>query len=105
MNPGTLNKKIIIKQQPVSQDDSDKPINTWPTVSELWASINPLSGREYFAAQQANSEVSHKVNIRYNGSIKANMRILYGERAYEILYLIDPGERHIELNLMCKELL
>lgn len=98
------NKRIMIKQRPIDQESFDSPISEWPDLIPVWASIEPLSGREFFAAQQSNSEVTHKVNVAYNSTIKDNMGIVYGTRSLEILYKIDPEERHIELNLMCKEL-
>ncbi|TGE33172.1 phage head closure protein [Desulfosporosinus sp. Sb-LF] len=34
-------------------------------LSGIWASIEPLSGREYYAAQQVNAEITHRIKIRY----------------------------------------
>lgn len=49
----------------------------WYTVSPgVWAAIEPLSARESFAAQQAQSTVTHRVTMRYRADLAGgNYRI------------------------------
>ena len=49
--------------------------------------------------------VTHKVTIRYNPSVNADMRIKYGDRLFDILHIIDTWEQHREMVLLCKELI
>lgn len=103
MNPGNLNKRITLQQQTEEQDASGQLLDNWADIATVWAAIEPLSGREFFAAQQVNSEVTTKIRIRYRDGIKAYMRIKYGERIFDIQSVIDPKEQHKELVLMCRE--
>lgn len=63
----------------------------------------PLNGREYFAAQQINAEVSTKIVIRYLKGVEPTMRVNFKDRYFEILSVIHMAERKKELQLMCKE--
>ncbi len=81
-------------------------VTNYVTAAEMFAAIEPLSGRELFQAQAVNPELSHRVKIRYHAGIVSSMRIRYGSRIFEIVSPpIDTGERHRELVLMCKEMI
>lgn len=69
------------------------------------AAVDPISGREYYAAGQEGSAVTHKVRLRYHAGITPAMRLRLGEagRRLEILSVIDWEERHESLLLMCRE--
>lgn len=84
---------------PLLADDSN-----WEDEVTLWAAIDPLSGREFYAAEQSQSEVSHKIRCRYRGGLTTAMRIKYGSRKFKIISIIDWEERHESLLIMCKEL-
>lgn len=106
MNAGKLRHRITIQQQQESTKDSyGALVESWLDVAaSIWASVEPLSGREFYAAQQVNSETTTRITIRYRSGVISKMRAVYGERIYDILSVIDPEERHIEMQLMCKEL-
>jgi SPP1 family predicted phage head-tail adaptor len=71
--------------------------------ANCWAAIEPLTGRELFAAQQRVAEVSHKVTIRWRPGILANQGVWYGKRQFDIQVVLDPDERKCFLVLLCKE--
>lgn len=71
-------------------------------LKDIHAAVEPYQGREYFYAQQVQSESSLRVRIRYFPGIESSMRILYGTRILNITAIIDPEEAHRELQIMCK---
>jgi len=73
-------------------------------VCTVWASVEPLKGREFFASQKENSETTVRICIRHRSGISADMRILYDNKIFEMNAIIDPEERHTELQIMCQEL-
>jgi SPP1 family predicted phage head-tail adaptor len=104
MNPGKRNKRITFLQNPEGQGSYGNEEGDWPEFATVWASIDPIRGREFFAAQQVNSEITHKINIRYRTGIKSDMKIKYGIRNFDIISPpIDLEERHRELEFMCRE--
>ena len=42
MDPGKLNKRITFQLQ-----DLDLEVEDWKVIATTWASINPISGKEY----------------------------------------------------------
>lgn len=64
-------------------------------------SIEPLRGRELFAAQEHFAEVTTRIRIRYRDDVTAEMRVVHGGVDYAIGAVIDPELRHRELELMC----
>lgn len=105
MKIGQLRHRIVLQEYTSTQDSFGAEVQSWVDIATVWASIEPLSGREYFAAQQINAEVSTKITIRYRAGIKPTMRIIFKSRIYEILSVINTREQKRELTLMCKEVL
>lgn len=104
MRIGEKNKRITIqKNQPVRNSVGEEE-EKWIDVIKVWASIEPLSGKELFQAQQVYAEVSTRIKIWYQPSITPDMRILWGTRVFEVLSAINFKEQNKELHFTCKEL-
>lgn len=67
------------------------------------ANVSPTTGREYEEAQKIRAETTYKVTIRYFDDIAANMKILYRGRVFNIVSVLDIGEMHREIQLICEE--
>lgn len=107
MNPGGLSHRIKIEIQTGRQNEYGEPLNIGDEGNyiEVWASITPIVGKEFFAAEKENSEITHKIRIRYASGIKPSMRVNFNNRIFQIMSVINYQERNSELQLMCKELL
>jgi len=93
----------ITLQSPSAELDATGQPASWNDVATVWAAVEPLRGREYFAAQQVNAETTTRIRIRYRAGVTSAMRGRYGSRTYDIVSVIDVDERHVELQLMCTE--
>lgn len=101
---GDMRHRITF-QEPVKTPDGYKghTVN-WKDVVTVWASVEPLSGREYFYSHQIKNEISHRVRVRYRTDLRLEMRIKLSEdRALAIESIIDLQERHEMLELLCME--
>lgn len=98
-------KHIIEIQTPPTdaqqQDSYGQPITTWPLYRRARAFIEPLNGRELFAAQQVNAETTTRMTIRYFAGLDPRMRIVHEGVIYNIHSIIDPEMRHAWLVIMC----
>lgn len=109
MKAGKLRHKVAIQEFALGspqQKPSGEPDGAWANVagiSSIWASIEPLKGRELFAAQEHHSEVEVRIRIRYRAGITAAMRVVHGGLYYAIAAVLDPELRHRELELLCKQ--
>jgi SPP1 family predicted phage head-tail adaptor len=78
-------------------------VTAWETFATVWASIEPLIGREYFGQQREQATVSHKIRMRHQPGITHKMRVTWGTRLFEIESVLNVGERDRELLLMVSE--
>jgi SPP1 family predicted phage head-tail adaptor len=103
MRSGLLRHKIEFQEKVTLRDSMGGEMVTWEPYCYSWASIEPLSGREYFAAQQAQASISHKMKMRYQAGIKPYHRIMWGDRTFDINAIINTDEKNRELVLFCTE--
>lgn len=87
MRSGDLNRRIRIEQESKTQDAVGGVSRTWSTVATVWASIEPLNGREYFEAKTTNQEITTRFRIRYRTGLDESMRIVDPET--NLIYDID----------------
>lgn len=105
MNPGKLNKRITLQCPKSVRDDEGIVTEEWTDVATVWAAVEPLRGREYFAAAAVNQENTVRFRMRYRPGVTARMRLLYDRRVFDIKSVIDVNERHQEILLMCEEVM
>ena len=108
MQAGTLRKRITFQTRDATVDSYGQQATTWSDAFTAWASIEPLSGRELFAAQAVQSEVSHKITVRYRAELAnpvaaAAMRVSYGGRIFNIHGALDINERRRLVELPASE--
>jgi len=97
-------KHRITFQKPIKTPDGYKGHTvSWQDVVTVWASVEPLTGREYFYAHQIKAEVTHGVKTRYRDDITVKMRIKHRDRVLGIESIIDLQERREVLEILCKE--
>jgi len=96
---GPLRHRINLQQAVEASNGFGDVIRTWSTVATVWASINPLSGREYLAARQAQAETTTRIQIRFRSDIDETWRVTWSGHTYDIdVVLADPmNAKHLTL--------
>lgn len=103
MRSGPLRNRITVQKAVETQDSIGEPDVSWVEYLQAWASVEPITSREYFDANRQNGEITHKVRLRYRPGITHKMRVKYGARILDIESIIDARERHRSLELLCRE--
>jgi SPP1 family predicted phage head-tail adaptor len=109
MRIGRLRHRVTLQRRTGAANAFNEPTDTWTDIATVSAGVEPISGREYFAAQQVQSEVSHRVTIRYLAGVNPKDRIVWTDpatdvaRYFDIRAVLDRDERHREMQLMCVE--
>lgn len=101
MKAGQLDQRIHLERLSEGRDKYGQPIYEWLYVLSAWAAVEPLTGREYLAAMQNQSETTIRVRLRYRPGVKSAMRVKHGARLYGIQSVIDVKSTGRELVLMC----
>jgi len=103
MKIGDLRHRISFEREVKVADGYLGSTATWRSVATVWASVEPLSGREYFYGHQISTEVSHRIKIRYNETVDVKMRINFGGRYMQIASILDIKERHQSQEILAQE--
>lgn len=103
MNIGKLRHRITLQKQINAQNDYGAFVTQWQDIATVWAEIKPLSGREYFSAQQVQSEVTTQIWLRYRNDIEPTMRVTHNGKHYDIISVLNHQGRNKALQLMCKD--
>ena len=100
MRAGMLRHRVTIQRQEIVFGKFGAPLHdkVWENV----ASLEAMSGREFFASQQAQSEVTQRIRIRYRPDVTADMRVIHNGKVFNIVAPL-PDNRGRELVLMCRE--
>lgn len=102
MRAGRLDQRVTVEQLVTIGDSWGGTVEAWAPLMTVWAAVEPLVGREYLAAQAAQSEVTARVTMRYRRGITAQDRVIHDGTIYGIESLVDVRSGHRELVLMCK---
>lgn len=102
---GRLRNRLELQTDTATVDEyGDKSPSAWLTTQTVWAAIEPLRGRELFAAQQVKSDVTHKITMRHQPGITSAMRFKEGSRAFNIAAPpINVRERDRMIEVLCVE--
>ena len=110
IDAGKLRHRIAIQEyQFIEQDPSTgEEKRDWASIHECWAAIEPVSAREFVAAQAAQSKVTTRITIRYADDIDASMRVVHVKRGKQKVYniegiLADKDSGLEYLTLVCSE--
>ncbi|TGE33328.1 phage head closure protein [Desulfosporosinus sp. Sb-LF] len=103
MNIGCLNKRINILTTTESKNTVGDTILTPTVFKTVWASIEPVSGRDYVEAKKYQAELTYKITIRYLAGVTPDMTIQFKTRIFLIQDIINPFEHNESLEIMSIE--
>jgi len=105
MQAGKLRHRVTIQEATESVDSYGQPTFAWADEATVWASIEPLRGQERLAQQQIESDVTHRVTLRYLTNLTPAKRIKFGSRYLEIRSVMNVDEHDETMVLECHEAL
>jgi len=105
MRAGELRQRVTLQKPTRSQNSFKEWVDSWTDVATVWGAVEPASGKQYFEAMQASSEVQGVVKIRYRSDIKSDWRLKLGSRVLQIISLVNVKELDKELHIYYKEAL
>jgi SPP1 family predicted phage head-tail adaptor len=103
MQSGKLRESITIQQKTDVVSDSGEVVATWTTYASAFADIRTPSGREFFGQDKFNATASHVVTVRWNAGITPAMRVLWGSRILNIIYINEDRQHANMMQLNCME--
>lgn len=98
---GKLDQRVTLQSAQRVRDGAGASADSWADVVTVWARVQPLRGREYFAADQMQEAVDYRVTLRWRPGIERTMRVLWRDEALDIVSVIDVEAKRETLELMC----
>lgn len=112
-NRGKLRHKVRLEELQALTDTSGDVIQdpstgevsrAWVLVSEPWAAIEPMSGREFIAAAAVQSKVTTRITISYRPGLSAGMRVVHNGKIYNIEATLTDKDSGLEyISMPCSE--
>lgn len=97
MRAGKLRHKVTIQAPGLTQDPvTGEMLAGWTDFASVFASIEPLSARDFIAAKAGQSEISARIVIRYREGILPTMRILHRSKVYAIQGVLPDAKSGLE---------
>jgi len=87
ISAGQLDKQIIIQSRTLTTGSDGARSLAWANDATVWVQFMSAASREFTAAQQVNSDVTHVLKMRYRSGVTASHRLKFGTR---ILNIVGP---------------
>jgi SPP1 family predicted phage head-tail adaptor len=101
MKIADLRDVVTIQAPGVAQDEIGEPVAAWTAFASVRANVRDLTGRELFAAQAVQSQVTTKVTIRFREDVLPSMRVMRGAEAFTIQDVMNTTGRRDWTELLC----
>lgn len=106
MRAGSLKHRVDIQKLSHGRDEYGEALEEWTSYVKAHAAVESLHGREFFAAQQVNSQTTTRVRMRpcRGARFDSKMRIVVdGGRTFDIQAVIEDWNGGREVAFMCPE--
>lgn len=98
-----MRHRVTLQTAAESLSALGEPSLTWSAIATVWASIEPLRGREFILSQAESVSVDARIRIRYRSDVDTGDRVVWGSHTYDIHSVIRPLEKANYLELMVSE--
>jgi SPP1 family predicted phage head-tail adaptor len=100
LKAGDLDQRVTLQSRSVVKDAYGQDTVTWVPEATVWAQVQAVRGREFFAAAQVQQEQTLKVRIRWRTGVSPTWRLVWQGRNHDITGIIPVG-RNDMLEIMC----
>lgn len=111
MEVGRMDKRIKVWKMSESQNPTGEVLQKALLLAEIWGSIEPIAGREYFTGDQHTGASTTRMRIRHMDGLTRKMIVTYQRLAsdpksidyYEIDAVLPIRYERREMQLMCTQ--
>ena len=97
---GDLRERVTLQQRAETLDSIGENTGAWSDLVTVWASAEPLSGREYFAQGQQQQTIDVRFRIRYRSDVTGLLRVVWRGEPHDIVgppINVDGRREYLEL--------
>lgn len=94
---GRLRHRVRLESLALTQDaETGAPLEAWTTAATVWAAIEPLSVRDFVAADSRQSQVTARITLRPVAGLNETWRVVHGDRVYQIVGMLPDQDSGLE---------
>jgi SPP1 family predicted phage head-tail adaptor len=105
MLAGRQNRRIQVDEPIRTQNETGEDVRTFSEFATIWASIEPVRGREALLAGVNLSQMDTKIRTRWSSAmdqVTTEWRFRYKTTVYDILSVAHLMTRKREIEFICK---
>ena len=95
--------RLSIQEKTQGESQYDEAPEQWTELRQEWFVITPLSSREFIQAQGVQSTVSHEGECPWFAGFNSRLRLVSGERIFNVESVVNRDERNRKLDWMLVE--
>lgn len=99
MNPGFLDRRVMIQARTLTQDATGSDVETWANSAQVWASFRPSTAAEATAGEAERTHDRAKFVIRHRSINSLTHRITYAGKIWNIVGMSEIGGRQAYIEL------
>lgn len=106
MRAGALRQRVTFQTATITQNSVGEPVNSWSNIGTVWARVEPLAGKERFAAMQQQADVDYRITCRYSSTVAAlapEDRATWNGKTFDIKSVLNTETRDRELQVFVRE--
>lgn len=109
MRAGPMRYRVTFQENvPTTRDEFGQPVENWTNVTTVWASVEPLAGRELWYAREILETATHKITCRWSSATTATLSsacraTLTDGRVFEGEWVRNLEERRVQMEFVCIE--
>jgi SPP1 family predicted phage head-tail adaptor len=105
---GSLRHRITFRAANDTKDSLGAPGQEWTTFARVWGNIEPISARDFIAAQRLSNDITHLITIRASSTFQdglqtARLQAVLGGRVFRIHGALNVEEANVCLLLYASE--
>lgn len=97
IDAGKLDKRITLQSSSKTKSATGKITITWSDMGAVWCQFVDSRGREFMAARQVNSKITHVLKVRYRSDVTSEWRAKFGSAILNFNAVVNPGQQNVEL--------
>jgi len=105
MQAGKLRHIVEVHENQRTDNAYGESVDNWRVVDggRVFASVEPLQGRELERAAQVHADAALRVGLRSFAGLTTKHRIRHKGRNLEILAIVNTDDRDVEMTVFCRE--
>ena len=103
MNAGDLRHRVRFERATRVVNAAGETETAWVLHAERWANVQPLKSWQVERARQVQTNTTHVVRVRYDPTIAADQRVVWGAVVLNITGVVNVDGRNVELEIACEQ--